>query len=134
LFIASTTFIGRGERTCKRILEQIFPTSPVITQISIKSCVKDEIYKFYDEVYKKATLDLILVHHEKYIAIRIQDKHHTGAKTSQKDVIQKQDMIDNGVIVVDIHERDAPYLFREKFNYKSVLEVLVPFAKAEVKI
>lgn len=127
------SFIGRGERTAKKILEKIFPEAEIFAQVPICNMVSKEIYDFYDPETQGSSVDIVMEWKDKVHAIRIQDNHHTSAKTSQKDSIQKKDMKDNGVIVVDIFERESPYLFRNLENYRSYLEVLLPLQKALVK-
>ena len=127
-------FIGRGEKTTKKILEILFPNATIITQVPISKCVSPEIYSLYDEVYKKATIDIVMEYKNKVFAIRVQDAHHTGGITSRKDAIQRKDMKDNNVTVVDIYERESRNLFLDKFNYKSVLQVILPLKNAGVPI
>jgi len=131
--MSNQPFTGRGERTARKILEFFFPNSDVSDHFAIEGFVKKEIYNLYKKSYKNASIDLAMLHHNKLHAIRIQDIHHTGDGAAKKDSVQRKDMENNGVTVIDIHERDAPYLFQEEFNYLSALEVLRPLEKAGVK-
>jgi len=130
----SAQFIGRGERTTLRILKIVFPNALFWTQQSISDFVSEECYSLYNEIYKKASIDIGMFDKEKLHAIRVQDKHHTGDKTSTKDAEQQRDMEENGVIVINIDERDAPNLFFEQWNYKSFYQVLDPVYKAKIRI
>jgi hypothetical protein len=129
-----TQIIGRGERTALKILKTVFPNADIRIQQSIRYFISEEAWSIYNEIFKKATIDIGMSHKGKFHAIRIQDNHHTGDKTSTKDAEQKRDMQKNGVIVIDIHERDAPNLFKEQWNYKSFYQVLEPLYKAKVRI
>ena len=40
---------------------------------------------------------------------------------------------DNGKIVIDIFERESPFLFRNILDYRSSVEVLLPLKMAKVK-
>lgn len=123
-------FIGRGEKTAKTILETVFPSAIMYTQVPIIQMISTSVYDFYDPVHQKSSVDIVMEWRNKVYGIRIQDKHHTGAISSRKDSIQRKDMEDNGVIVIDIFEREAPNLFKNTLNYKSYLEVLLPMQKA----
>ena len=126
-------FIGRGERIAKTILRKIFPNADITTQVPIENFVTNTDYDFYDEVFQKATIDISMKHKNQVCAIRIQDGHHTSERVSRKDRIQREAMEANGVNVIDIFERESPYLFRNIINYKSFLEVLRPLEVANVK-
>ncbi len=126
-------FIGRGEKVAVKILEKTFPYAGVTTQIPIRYLVKKEIFEMYDESYKKATIDIVMINNRQDYAIRIQDKHHTSKRVSVKDRIQREDMEDNGKIVIDIFERESPFLFRNILDYRSSVEVLLPLKMAKVK-
>ena len=128
-----TEIIGRGEKTAKKILRFAFPTDTILQQQPIQLYVESAVFDLYDEVYQKASVDLALFHKGKLIAIRVQDKHHTGPIASRKDRVQRHDMESNGVVVIDIFERESPYLFREILNYKSIMEVLRPLESAGIK-
>lgn len=125
--------IGRGERTAVKILKETFPAALIYTQVPILHMVTKEIFDMYSEPYQNATIDILMVHHNKRHAIRVQDKSHTTKYKSQKDNNQRGDMEDNDIIVIDIHEREAPYLFREILDYRSKIEVLLPLKTAKVK-
>ena len=126
-------FIGRGERTAVRILKSTFPDASITTQVPIRSLVSDEVYDMYDESYQKATIDILMAHYRNLYAIRIQDKHHTTKRVSEKDRIQKKHMKENGITVIDIFEREAPFLFRNIHDYRSEVEVLLPLKMAKVR-
>jgi len=126
-------FIGRDEKVAVKILQKTFPYAGVTTQIPIKYLVKKEIFDLYQEEYKKSTIDIVMIHNRQDYAIRVQDKHHTSKRVSEKDRIQREDMEDNGIIVIDIFEREAPFLFRNILDYRSLVEVLLPVKLAKVK-
>ena len=81
-------FVGRGEKIAVQILEETFPHAEIFTQVPICNMVSRKIFELYDESYQKATIDILMMHHDKEYAIRIQDKHHTSKYVSQKDRIQ----------------------------------------------
>lgn len=126
-------FIGRGEKVAVKILQSTFPEAEIIIQVPICNMVSKEIFTLYSEKYQKATIDIVMIHNDKEYAIRVQDKHHITKYVSQKDRIQRRDMEDNGITVIDIFEREAPYLFRNILDYRSTVEVLLPVKLAKVK-
>ena len=101
-------FIGRGEKVAVKILLETFPNCTIKIQVPIELLVKGEIFNLYDEIYQKATIDILMIHKDKQYAVRIQDNSHISKYKSQKDRIQREDIEDNGITVIDIFERESP--------------------------
>ena len=73
----------------------------------------------------KETLDLVIFEASgDKIVVRVQDRHHKGARTSGVDVIQKQMLEWNNCKVVDVWYNDCPNIFLEKNTKESRQELI----------
>lgn len=141
--------IGMGEDTAFDILKFIFNGKYIIDR-QVKISTIFEIYspKNYPKPSKehlRSSIDIMMTKNvldrfenkkfirAKKIAIRIQGKGHTGEHKSKTDRVQKEMLEDWGFVVIDIHIRDAPNLFKERLNPDSVLELCYPLVKSGIK-
>jgi len=131
----NNNWIGRGERTAQKILEFVFHSCYVDTQVPMS-----RLQGLYDPQRKdklsdenlKRTIDLFVVSHDRRkkvnIAVRVQDtKGHKGDISGNNDSVQRAYLETWGIKVIDLHERECPNLFKERLDWKSVLEVLEAF-------
>ena len=114
--------IGNGEDTTLEILRIFFPTAEFERQLKIGNFVKSNVWELYDEVYKKATIDIGMWYMGHNFPVRVQGKNHKGDIIAQKDRIQKKDMEDNGNDVIDILFTECPNIFKEQLNWDSIIE------------
>jgi len=115
-------FIGAGERATLKILREIFGnTAEYIIQYKFKDLLTPE----YDlsERQEKETLDIVVKLPSKTIVVRVQDKHHTGAVTSIKDIVQRKTLEMCDICVVDIWFYECPKLWTDVLNDGSRNEV-----------
>ena len=117
-------FIGKGEETALSILKDMYGESAEYTiQVSFRSLLNEEWQGTLTERQEKETLDIVVKTNLKTVVFRIQDAHHRGMHTAERDLVQKKTLEWNGHTVVDLWDHDCPELFKEKKNAKSVAEV-----------
>ena len=117
-------FIGKGEETALSILKDIYGESAEYTiQVSFRSLLNEEWQGTLTERQEKETLDIVVKTNLKTVVFRIQDAHHRGMHTAERDLVQKKTLEWNGHTVVDLWDHDCPELFKEKKNAKSIEEV-----------
>jgi hypothetical protein len=117
-------FIGKGEETALSILKDMYGESAEYTiQVSFRSLLNEEWQGTLTERQEKETLDIVVKTDLKTVVFRIQDAHHRGMHTAERDLVQKKTLEWNGHTVVDLWDHDCPELFKEKKNPKSIAEV-----------
>ena len=117
-------FIGKGEETALSILKDMYGESAEYTiQVSFRSLLNEEWQGTLTERQEKETLDIVVKTNLKTVVFRIQDAHHRGMHTAERDLVQKKTLEWNGHTVVDLWDHDCPELFKEKKNAKSIEEV-----------
>ena len=117
-------FIGKGEETALSILKDMYGESAEYTiQVSFRSLLNEEWQGTLTERQEKETLDIVVKTNLKTTVFRIQDAHHRGMHTAERDLVQKKTLEWNGHTVVDLWNHDCPELFKEKKNSKSIAEV-----------
>ena len=117
-------FIGKGEETALSILKDMYGESAEYTiQVSFRSLLNEEWQGTLTERQEKETLDIVVKTNLKTVVFRIQDAHHRGMHTAERDLVQKKTLEWNGHTVVDLWNHDCPELFKEKKNSKSIAEV-----------
>jgi len=126
--------IGDGEDTTLTILKMFFPSAEFDRQISIGNYVNSDVYDLYDPVYKKASIDIGMWYMGHNFAIRVQGDDHTGDIKARKDRIQKKDIEDGGADVIDILFRECPNIFKERFNWDSIIEVCNMLKMAKIPL
>ena len=84
-------FIGRGEETALAILKDLFGLKAEYkTQVKFKDLLKGDWIDTVTERQEKETLDIVIIKHGKTIVFRIQDAHHRGMHTQERDLVQKK--------------------------------------------
>tara|TARA_Y100000296_G_C5056240_1_gene197423 strand:- start:90 stop:491 length:402 start_codon:yes stop_codon:yes gene_type:complete len=117
-------FIGKGEETALSILKDMYGESAEYTiQVPFRNLLNEEWQGTLTERQEKETLDIVVKTNLKTVVFRIQDAHHRGMHTAERDLVQKKTLEWNGHTVVDLWDHDCPELFKEKKNAKSIAEV-----------
>ena len=117
-------FIGKGEETALSILKDMYgENAEYRIQVPFRNLLNEEWQGTLTERQEKETLDIVVKTNLKTIVFRIQDAHHRGMHTAERDLVQKKTLEWNGHTVVDLWDHDCPELFKEKKNPKSVAEV-----------
>ena len=117
-------FIGKGEETALSILKDMYGESAEYKiQVSFRNLLNEEWQGTLTERQEKETLDIVVKTNLKTVVFRIQDAHHRGMHTAERDLVQKKTLEWNGHTVVDLWDHDCPELFKEKKNSKSIAEV-----------
>ena len=125
-------FIGRGEETALLIIKDLFGENAEYSiQVPFKDLLEDDWKDTVTARQDKETLDIVVKLNPKnkadtdwnyIIVFRIQDNHHRGMHTQERDLVQKKTLEWNGCIVVDIWEYDCPNLFKED-KIKAISEI-----------
>ena len=117
-------FIGKGEETALSILKDMYGESAEYTiQVPFRNLLNEEWQGTLTERQEMETLDIVVKTNLKTVVFRIQDAHHRGMHTAERDLVQKKTLEGNGHTVVDLWDHDCPELFKEKKNAKSIAEV-----------
>lgn len=125
-----SSFIGAGERTAAQILRFFYPQYKIDTQVPLFTImmVKGGIAELSSR-QRKETIDIVF-YAKKTIAVRLHGKKGSGkmrAEGHQRDLLESI-----GWKVIDVHRRDCPELFAEKFNWKAVWELFNCFADQKI--
>jgi hypothetical protein len=126
-------FIGRGEETALLIIKDLFGKNAEYSiQVPFKDLLDDDWKDTVTERQDKETLDIVvklnpenknrIIDWNYTIVFRIQDNHHKGLHTQERDLVQKKTLEWNGCLVVDIWEHDCPNLFKED-KIKAISEI-----------
>jgi hypothetical protein len=116
--------IGQGEVATLEIVKEMFGnSSEYLTQVKLSDMVAPEYLETFSDRQLKETIDIVVVTLFEYIAIRVQDKHHTSARMATIDNIQKLMLEWNGWKVVDIWHYECKELWKDKVNERSRLEL-----------
>ena len=126
-------FIGKGEDTALSILKDIYGEhAEYKIQVPFRDLLSEEWKGTLTERQEKETLDIVVTVNTKnkadidwdhVIVFRIQDAHHRGMHTAERDLVQKKTLEWNGHTVVDVWDYDCPELFKEIKNEKSIAEL-----------
>ena len=119
-------FIGRGETTVLDLIYIWFPQQEIKTQVKFKDLLTDEWADTVSERQEKETIDIVIFTDAR-IVVRVQDPHHAGVITSQRDLVQKRTLEWNDIKVVDVNFYDCPNIMKEKNNKESKRELLEAF-------
>jgi len=119
-------FIGIGEDSTFEILKEMYPNKEIKRQVKLTSLLSQDWIDDLGEIQRKETLDLV-IYDDPIIVVRVQDKHHTGAITAARDVIQKATLEWNDCIVVDLFHYECKNLMKERVNSDSRREILLAF-------
>ena len=125
-------FIGRGEETALLIIKDLFGENAEYSiQVPFKDLLDDDWKDTVTERQDKETLDIVVKLNPKnkadtdwnyIIVFRIQDNHHRGMHTQERDLVQKKTLEWNGHFVVDVWDHDCPNLFKED-KEKAISEI-----------
>jgi len=116
-------FIGRGEKTALAVLKDLFGLkADYKTQVKFKDLLKGDWIDTVTPSQEKETLDIVVIKNNKVIVFRIQDNHHRGMHTQERDLVQKKTLEWNDCYVVDVWDHDCPNLFKED-KIKAVSEI-----------
>ena len=116
-------FIGRGEETALLVLKDLFGKDAEYSiQVPFKDLLKGDWKDTVTERQDKETLDIVIIKNNQVIVFRIQDNHHRGMHTQERDLVQKKTLEWNDCYVVDVWECDCPNLFKED-KEKAISEV-----------
>ena len=117
-------FIGDGEEVALEILRDIFgEEAEYSTQVKFTSLLEPEWLDTVSERQEKETLDIVISQNNRIIVFRVQDDHHKGFHTQQRDLVQKKTLEWNNCIVVDLWKDECPILFKNMKNEDSFSEI-----------
>ena len=104
--------IGRGEYSVFEMLVTLFPDKELKTQVKFIDLLTEEWADTVSERQEKETIDIV-VYTDPILAIRVQDPHHSGRITAQRDLVQKKTLEWNGLRVIDIQHYNCPNIMKE---------------------
>jgi len=117
-------FIGDGEEVALEILRDIFgEEAEYSTQVKFTSLLEPEWLDTVSERQEKETLDIVISQNNRTIVFRVQDDHHKGFHTQQRDLVQKKTLEWNNCIVIDLWKDECPILFKNMKNEDSFSEI-----------
>ena len=124
-------FIGRGEKTALAVLKDLFGLkADYKIQVKFKDLLKGDWIDTVTPSQEKETLDIVIIKNNKVIVFRIQDDHHRGLHTQERDLVQKKTLEWNDCYVIDVWEHDCPNLFKEdKIKAVSEIKEAISFEK-----
>ena len=123
-------FIGRGEETLLGTLKLLFPKARFEQQVPLHRLAD---MKEPSERQLKETIDIVMMLDKQKYAMRVNDMRHRTIRMQQIDEIQRRELENNHVIVLDFEEWECPTLFKEIFDQNSLMEVGFVLSKAGVK-
>jgi len=110
-------FIGRGEKEVEKILQGLFPSGVVSTQVPIYRLIKEEDYDILDQEIKNHKFDLVVYMGMNILVIEVNYKH--GEKAAKKwseifvPLLRKAERIP-----VTIEDYNCEYLFSDATRLK----------------
>jgi len=126
-------FIGHGEDVCLSILKELYPTADIKIQWNFSKLMKGDFVGSVTERQEKETLDIVVFREKQMpIVVRVQDQHHSGSMTSERDRVQKKTLEWNDCIVVDVQHYNCPNIFKDRFNDESRREFLEALKDSDV--
>lgn len=125
-------FIGRGERTCLKLLKEWFPSANFVIQYPLSKLV-DKEWGLSDR-QEKETLDIVYFLDGKTYVVRVQDPHHEGLGMQKVDKVQKTTLEFYKCIVIDIWHYDCPTLFKDIYNEQSKNELYLIYKDNGIEI
>ena len=125
--------IGQGEVAALEIFKDMFGnSSEYITQVKLSDMVTPEYLDTFSDRQLKETIDIVVDTGFQYLAIRVQDKHHSSARMATIDNIQKLMLEWNGWKVIDIWHYECEELWKDKVNKKSRLELELAIKESSI--
>jgi hypothetical protein len=121
--------IGHGEDVCVSILKDLYPDADIKIQWNFSKLMKGDFVGAVTERQEKETLDIVVFREKQMpIVVRVQDAHHSGSVTADRDKVQKKTLEWNDCVVVDVQHYNCPNIFKDKTNEESRRELLEAFA------
>lgn len=125
--------IGHGEDVCVSILKELYPEAEIKIQWKYSKLMKGDFTHSVTERQEKETLDIVVFRNKLMpIVVRVQDAHHSGTVTSDRDLVQKKTLEWNDCIVVDVQHYNCPNIFKDKLNSEARRELLEALADEDV--
>ena len=125
--------IGQGEVAALEIIKDMFGNScEYLTQVKLSDMVTPEYLDTFSDRQLKETIDIVVDTGFQYLAIRVQDKHHSSARMATIDNIQKLMLEWNGWKVIDIWHYECKELWKDKVNKKSRLELELAIKESSI--
>ena len=125
--------IGQGEVAALEIIKDMFGNScEYLTQVKLSDMVTPEYLDTFSDRQLKETIDIVVDTGFQYLAIRVQDKHHSSARMATIDNIQKLMLEWNGWKVIDIWHYECEELWKDKVNAKSKLELELAIKESSI--
>ena len=129
----NSTKVGCGEKILVEILQEKLPECVIYTQVHLNYLVPKEETLQFSERQVKETIDVLLLHKNRFIIFRVQhgsnckyrSKGHLWDKLSQSDSIQKRlvQRYHGKYSVIDLRESECKVLFSNINNWYSQSEV-----------
>ena len=125
--------IGQGEVAALEIIKDMFGNAAeYLTQVKLVDMVTAEYLETFSDRQLKETIDIVVDTGFQYLAIRVQDKHHSSARMATIDNIQKLMLEWNGWKVIDIWHYECKELWKDKVNKKSRLELELAIKESSI--
>ena len=125
--------IGQGEVAALEIIKDMFGNAAeYLTQVKLVDMVTAEYLETFSDRQLKETIDIVVDTGFQYLAIRVQDKHHSSARMATIDNIQKLMLEWNGWKVIDIWHYECKELWKDKVNKKSRLELELALKESSI--
>jgi hypothetical protein len=125
--------IGQGEVAALEIIKDMFGNScEYLTQVKLSDMVSPDYLETLSDRQLKETIDIVVDTGFQYLAIRVQDKHHSSARMATIDNIQKLMLEWNGWKVIDIWHYECKELWKDKVNKKSRLELELAIKESSI--
>ena len=125
--------IGQGEVAALEIIKDMFGNScEYLTQVKLSDMVTPEYLDTFSDRQLKETIDIVVDTGFQYLAIRVQDKHHSSARMATIDNIQKLMLEWNGWKVIDVWHYECKELWKDKVNKKSRLELELAIKESSI--
>ena len=125
--------IGQGEVAAVEIIKDMFGNScEYLTQVKLSDMVSPDYLETLSDRQLKETIDIVVDTGFQYLAIRVQDKHHSSARMATIDNIQKLMLEWNGWKVIDIWHYECKELWKDKVNKKSRLELELAIKESSI--
>ena len=125
--------IGQGEVAALEIIKDMFGNScEYLTQVKLSDMVTPEYLDTFSDRQLKETIDIVVDTGFQYLAIRVQDKHHSSARMATIDNIQKLMLEWNGWKVIDVWHYECEELWKDKVNKKSRLELELAIKESSI--
>jgi hypothetical protein len=126
--------IGQGEVAALEIVKDMFGGAcEYLTQVKLSTMVTEEYLETFSERQLKETIDIVVITPFDYLAIRVQDKHHSSARMATIDNIQKLMLEWNGWVLVDVWHYECKELWKDKVNKRSRLEMEMAIKESSIE-